>query len=169
MSRKPSDICLICCSRDRWSIENTYLAEGSGAAKRLALESGYSHSAFYRHTKGHLSVSVDTPPIDRSAIEWTRAVMNLAAAVEAYRIISDPAGIGDIAVLVGRDDQGQYIELAMLYTEGSVDRHQMECMAHDLNLDIEDDEISPGIRPTCRMSAKLRTDEVFVGRRYEKR
>lgn len=167
MSRKPSDICLICCSRDRWSIENTYLSDGSGAAKKLAMELGYSHSAYYRHINGHISLSVGAPPVEPSAIEWVRATMNLSAAVEAFRIITDPKGIQNIAILVGRDDKGQFIELALLYTEGAIDTHQAECMAYDLNLDLEDDVLTPGITPTHRMSAKLYAPRIFVGRRRD--
>jgi hypothetical protein len=169
MPNAPTERCSICGSRHRWEIDNSLLAHGPAASRELAEERGITKSAWYRHRNSHMSLAVDTPPIDRSSIEWVRAVMNMAASVEAYRLIVDPTGIGDIAVLVGRDDLGQYIELAMIYTDGAVDGHQVQCMAHDLNLDIEDDEISPGIRPTRRMSAKLRTDEVFVGRRYEKR
>ena len=169
MPIQPTERCLICGSRYRWAIDNMVLSEGKPAGCRLAGELGFSTSGFYRHAKSHMALSVDAPPVDPVAIEWVRATMSLSAAVESYRIVVNPGGIDDIAILVGRDDLGQFIELALLYSEGAVDRHQVNCMAHDLNLDIEDEVISPGIRPTHRMSAKLRTDEVFVGRRFEKR
>jgi len=168
MSTKPSDRCSICGSSARWAVDNTYLADGSGAARSLALEMGFSHGAYYRHIKEHISLSVNVPPVDRSAIEWVRGAMALAAATEAYRIITDPGGIGDIAILVGNDDQ-QYIELAILYTEGSIDLHQVDCMAIEMNLDVEDQGVLPGIRPTHKLSVKLHTSEVFVGRRSVKR
>ena len=100
--------------------------------------------------------------------------MNLAACVDAYRLVLDPGGIEDIAILVGKDEQDpehpeivplQYLELAMIYTEGAIDQHQLKCLSHDLNLDLEDEVLTPGVIPVHRMSAKLRTPQVSVGRR----
>ena len=166
MSDTPTERCSICGSCHHWAIDNTFLADGPVAARDLAKSFGISQSAWYRHQQnGHISLSVDSPPVEPTAIEWVRATMNLAAGLDAYRIITNPNGIQDIAILAGSDDHGQYIELALLYTEGSVDLHQAESMTRDLNLDLEDDILTPDIIPTHRMSAKLHAPRIFVGRR----
>lgn len=167
MANKPTERCLICGSRDRWRIENSYLTDGSKSARALSEELGFSKSSYYRHIKSHMSVRVENPPINPSAIDWVRAAINIAAAVEAFRIISNPKGIGNIAILVGNDDLGQFVELAIIYLDGSLDNHQVECMAHDLNMVIDDVEISAGITATRSMSAKLHAPLISVGKRSE--
>ena len=160
---QPTERCLICGSKHRWEIDNLILAEGKTTACKRAEKLGFSSSGFYRHAKYHTSLSVDSPPIQPSPIEWSRAAINIAAAVEAYRIITDPGGIGDISILVGKDETNQYVELALTYDEGAVDLKQIDAMSYDLNLDVKDIIITSGVIPVHRMSAKLYTPQIFVG------
>lgn len=153
------------CSNHRWAIDNTYLAEGSSAARALCDELGISQASFYRHIRGHLPLSVSTPPSEPKALEWSRAVVNLASAVEAYRIVKIPGDVGNINLGVGVDDGGTFIELIIIYSGDALDRKAVESMGFDLELEISFDEIVSGIRPTNKMSAKLHAPEIFLGRR----
>ncbi len=157
--------CSICSSAHRWAVENEYLANGSKPAIEICKSVGISQSAFYRHIKGHLQLTVARPPDNPSAIEWARAATNLIAAVEQYRIIADPAKVHDIAVLTGNDDQGQFVELAIIYSGDAIDMQAIHSMAFDLDIEIAEVDVVSGINPTKRVSAILHAPEIFVGRR----
>jgi len=157
------------CAEHAWAVDNEYLANGSAKALELCHSLGISKSAFYRHIKAHLPLRESRPPERPDAIEWARAATNLAAAVESHRIIEDPARVIDIAILVGSDDDGQFVEMAVVHQEGAVDQHAVESMAFDLGLETERRELVGGLSPTIRTSAKLHAPEIFVGRRNVKR
>lgn len=157
------------CAEHAWIIDNEYLANGSAKALELCSKLGIGKSAFYRHIKSHVGLRPDTPPDRDAPIEWARAATNLAAAVESYGIIEDPSGILDIAILVGCDDVGQFVELAIAHQDGAINQHAVESMAFDLGLETGRRELATGLHPTVRTSAKLHAPEIFVGRRNVKR
>jgi hypothetical protein len=157
------------CAEHAWEVDNEYLANGSARALELCSSLGISKSAFYRHAKQHLQLRPGRPPEEPNALEWARAATNLAAAVESHKLIKDPAKVLNIAILVGSDEGGQFVELAMVHQEGAVDRHAVEAMAFDLGLETESRELVGGLNPTIRTSAKLHAPEIFVGRRNVKR
>lgn len=162
----PTSRCSI-CTRHRWAIDNAFLAHGSAVAREICSTLGISKSAFYRHRDGHLPLSTTTPPADNEPIEWARATTNLAAAVEQYRIIKKPSGISNLAIVVGSDDQNQFIALTIIYSEGALDERAVKSMAFEIGLDIEDEELTSGIPPIRQMIAKLHTPEIFLGRREQ--
>lgn len=156
------------CAEHAWAVDNEYLANGSAKALELCDRLGIGKSIFYRHIKGHLSFRPSAPPEPKSPVEWVRAATNLAAAVEAYRIIEDPTRVMDIGILVGSDAIGQFVEVAVVHQEGAVDQHAVDSMAFDLGLETERRELAGGLSPTVRTSAKLHAPEIFVGRRNVK-
>lgn len=157
------------CGKHRWAVENTYLAHGSAAARALCEQLGISQSAFYRHIKAHLPLTISTPPPTDDPLEWVRATMNLVAAIEAYRIIAEPAKVGNLAVLVSRDDESPFIELAITHFAGALDSQALEAMAFDLGLEVEQTELLSGMNPTVRTCARLRSPEIFVGKRSDRK
>jgi len=159
-----SDRCTVCSGPNTWAVENAYLTEGSGTARSLCSELGISQSAYYRHIKSHLRPKVDHPPDNPNALDWTRATINIASAVDAYRIVSKPELISDIGIVVGQDDKGQFIELFIIHS-GGLDQDAVESMVFNIGMTVENTEISKGISPITRMSAKLHTHQIMMGLR----
>ena len=155
------------CADHRWAVENMYLSQGSEAAKSLCAELGISQSAFYRHVKSHLSLEPSLSPSGQSCIEWCRAVANLAAAMERYRVIVDPAKIVDISICVGVDDVGQYVGVFITHS-GALDEDAVMSMCINLGLSSDDSVLVPGISPTRMTAMRLHAATVFVGRMERK-
>jgi len=146
-----------------------YLSEGSAAARDLCDELGVSQASFYRHIKGHLPLNVTTPPKNQRTIDWTRAVVNLASAVETYRIVRVPEDISYLNIGVGSDEKGKFVELLIVYVGDALDENSISTMSFEIGLEMEFIEIVPGNKPTRQMTAKLRAEEIFVGRKKVKR
>lgn len=159
-----ADRCKI-CSNHRWAVDNTYLSEGSAAARALCDELGISQASFYRHIRGHLPLTVSTAPSGPRSIEWCRTTINLASAVEAYRIIVRPEDVSNINIGVGNDDDGAYVELLIVYTGDALDDKAVATMAFEMGLRISMEEMLPGLKPMWQMTARLHAPEIFVGRR----
>ena len=171
MSTKTSqaDRCKI-CSHHRWAVDNIYLSKGSSAARDLCTQLGISQASFYRHIRGHLSLPVSTAPENPESLEWVRTTVNLASAIEAYRIVRRPENINDINIGTGADVDGPFIELLLMYVgSDSVDENAISAMGFEMGLDISFTEIIPGIRPTIEMSAKIRAEDIFLGRKSVKK
>jgi hypothetical protein len=163
-----ADRCKI-CSLHRWAVDNTYFSEGSAAARALCEELGISQASFYRHIKGHLSLTVSTAPKAPKAIEWSRAAVNLASAVEAYRIVKRPEDISNLDISVGNDNAGMFVQLLIVYAGDALDENAVSAMAFDMGLKMSFEDIIPGFKPTRQMTAKLHAEEVFIGRKNVKR
>jgi len=163
-----ADRCKI-CSRHRWAVDNIYLSEGSAPARALCDELGISQASFYRHIKGHLPLTVSTAPTTSKAIEWSRTAVNLASAVEAYRIVKKPEDISDLNIGVGSDDTGMFVELLIVYAGDALDENAVSSMAFEMGLEMSFVDLIPGLRPIRQMTAKLHAQDIFLGRRNVKR
>ena len=152
------------CAQHRWIVDNAYLSEGPAVALALCKELKISQSAFYRHVKSHLSLITTTSPSGQAAIEWCRAASNLAAAVEQYSIVVEPAKIVDISIRAGIDDVGQFVGLFVTHS-GALDDDATMSMCIALGFGLETVEVVGGLSPTRITAVKLHAPEIFVGRK----
>lgn len=154
--------CTICGSRMRWGVENAYLTEGSKAAIALCEAVGISQSAFYRHAKSHMALPLQNPPKDPEALDWTRAVLNLAKIPE--KLIKGLESVRNLSILTGVDDVGPFVGLVIEFIgQSTVDWELLSVLESQYDVTTESDD--KGIAPMFRIFIKLHAPSITVGRR----
>lgn len=156
-----SERCSVCASRKVWAIENAYLADGTKAAVELCEQLDISQSAFYRHLRSHVGLRLNDPPESPTALEWSRAAINLASIPE--KLVVKPESVSNIAIITERDEEGLFVGLLIDHMGDALDLDYLAVLEHRFDVERHTDAV--GMAPITRTLIKLHAPSVFVGRR----